>query len=388
MDSILERFIENPANTDDPTTRKQYGIFAGTVGIGVNLLLFAAKLAIGFMSGALSIVADAVNNLSDAGSAIVMMLGFRIAAKPADPEHPFGHGRVEYLTGLFVAAVIILVGFELFRDSVDKINNPQPLTVETVTLGVLALSIAVKLALSRFYRSIADRISSPALVATADDSRNDCLTTLAVLLAMVVYEHYGYNIDGAAGLFVAAFILYSGAVSAWETIQPLLGEAPDPALVEDIKREVMQTDGVIGVHDLIIHNYGPGRTFVSLHAEMPAGLKMLKAHTIIDELENRLAEQFRMTVTVHLDPIVTDDPELDRLRGVVEGILRETDETLSMHDFRLTYGAQGGHTFIFDVAVPHGCRFSDGELRREIVRRLHAIDGAYQGVIHFDHQYC
>ena len=388
MEAVLKRFIDNPANTDDPKTRKQYGVFAGGAGICVNLLLFAAKLAIGLLSGALSIVADAVNNLSDAGSAIVMLLGFRIAAQPADPEHPFGHGRVEYLAGLFVAAVIIVVGVELFRDSIDKISNPQALAVDAVTLGVLALSIAVKLALSRFYQSIADRISSPAIAATAADSRNDCLTTFVVLLAMIIYDFYGFNIDGAAGLFVAVFIIYSGAVAAWETVQPLLGEAPDPELVEDIKAEVMQTNGVLGVHDIIVHNYGPGRIFVSLHAEMPAGLKMLKAHTIIDELEQRLEEKFRLAVTVHLDPIVTDDPELDHLRGVVEGILRETDEALSMHDFRLTHSAKGGRTLIFDVAVPHDCRYSDRELHQEIMRRIRMIDDNYQGVIHFDHQYC
>ncbi len=379
-----------PAGVDitDPKMREQCGARAGQVGIGVNLLLFAAKLAIGLISGAISIVADALNNLSDAGSSLVMLLGFRIAARPADPEHPFGHGRVEYLTGLFVAVVILFVGFQLLQSSVVKILHPEDLAVDWVTGGVLLLSVFGKLALAHFYQIVGDRIQSAAIRAAAADSRSDCLATAAVLLSLILYVGTGWNVDGAAGVFVALFILYSGWEAVKSTAQPLMGEAPDPALVSAIKKFVLATPPIIGVHDLIIHDYGPGRVFVSLHAEVPGNMEIMAAHTAIDALEQRLEAHFHVEVTVHMDPVLLDDPETNRLRLLTDNIVQAIEPTLTTHDFRLTTTAEGGRNFIFDVVVPYGVPLSDEEIAHAIGEQLKALNPHYQAVIHFDHQYC
>lgn len=388
MGTFWGYFFPAGADLTDPKMREQCGARAGQVGIGVNLLLFAVKLAIGLISGAISIVADALNNLSDAGSSLVMLLGFRIAARPADPEHPFGHGRVEYLTGLFVAVVILFVGFQLLQSSVVKILHPEDLAVDWVTGGVLLLSVFGKLALAHFYQIVGDRIQSAAIRAAAADSRSDCLATAAVLLSLILYVGTGWNVDGAAGVFVALFILYSGWEAVKSTAQPLMGEAPDPALVSAIKKFVLATPPIIGVHDLIIHDYGPGRVFVSLHAEVPGNMEIMAAHTAIDALEQRLEEHFHVEVTVHMDPVLLDDPETNRLRLLTDNIVQAIEPTLTTHDFRLTTTAEGGRNFIFDVVVPYGVPLSDEEIAHAIGEQLKALNPHYQAVIHFDHQYC
>ena len=388
MGTFWGYFFPAGADLTDPKMREQCGARAGQVGIGVNLLLFAVKLAIGLISGAISIVADALNNLSDAGSSLVMLLGFRIAARPADPEHPFGHGRVEYLTGLFVAVVILFVGFQLLQSSVVKILHPEDLAVDWVTGGVLLLSVFGKLALAHFFQIVGDRIQSAAIRAAAADSRSDCLATAAVLLSLILYVGTGWNVDGAAGVFVALFILYSGWEAVKSTAQPLMGEAPDPALVSAIKKFVLATPPIIGVHDLIIHDYGPGRVFVSLHAEVPGNMEIMAAHTAIDALEQRLEEHFHVEVTVHMDPVLLDDPETNRLRLLTDNIVQAIEPTLTMHDFRLTTTAEGGRNFIFDVVVPYGVPLSDEEIAHAIGAQLKALNPHYQAVIHFDHQYC
>ena len=388
MGTFWGYFFPAGANLTDPKMREQCGARAGQVGIGVNLLLFAVKLAIGLISGAISIVADALNNLSDAGSSLVMLLGFRIAARPADPEHPFGHGRVEYLTGLFVAVVILFVGFQLLQSSVVKILHPEDLAVDWVTGGVLLLSVFGKLALAHFFQIVGDRIQSAAIRAAAADSRSDCLATAAVLLSLILYVGTGWNVDGAAGVFVALFILYSGWEAVKSTAQPLMGEAPDPALVSAIKKFVLATPPIIGVHDLIIHDYGPGRIFVSLHAEVPGNMEIMAAHTAIDALEQRLEAHFHVEVTVHMDPVLLDDPETNRLRLLTDNIVQAIEPTLTTHDFRLTTTAEGGRNFIFDVVVPYGVPLSDEEIAHAIGEQLKALNPHYQAVIHFDHQYC
>ena len=388
MGTFWGYFFPAGANLTDPKMREQCGARAGQVGIGVNLLLFAVKLAIGLISGAISIVADALNNLSDAGSSLVMLLGFRIAARPADPEHPFGHGRVEYLTGLFVAVVILFVGFQLLQSSVVKILHPEDLAVDWVTGGVLLLSVFGKLALAHFFQIVGDRIQSAAIRAAAADSRSDCLATAAVLLSLILYVGTGWNVDGAAGVFVELFILYSGWEAVKSTAQPLMGEAPDPALVSAIKKFVLATPPIIGVHDLIIHDYGPGRVFVSLHAEVPGNMEIMAAHTAIDALEQRLEEHFHVEVTVHMDPVLLDDPETNRLRLLTDNIVQAIEPTLTMHDFRLTTTAEGGRNFIFDVVVPYGVPLSDEEIAHAVGEQLKALNPHYQAVIHFDHQYC
>ena len=388
MGTFWGYFFPAGADLTDPKMREQCGARAGQVGIGVNLLLFAVKLAIGLISGAISIVADALNNLSDAGSSLVMLLGFRIAARPADPEHPFGHGRVEYLTGLFVAVVILFVGFQLLQSSVVKILHPEDLAVDWVTGGVLLLSVFGKLALAHFFQIVGDRIQSAAIRAAAADSRSDCLATAAVLLSLILYVGTGWNVDGAAGVFVALFILYSGWEAVKSTAQPLMGEAPDPALVSAIKKFVLATPPIIGVHDLIIHDYGPGRVFVSLHAEVPGNMEIMAAHTAIDALEQRLEAHFHVEVTVHMDPVLLDDPESNRLRLLTDNIVQAIEPTLTTHDFRLTTTAEGGRNFIFDVVVPYGVPLSDEEIAHAIGEQLKALNPHYQAVIHFDHQYC
>lgn len=388
MGTFWGYFFPAGADITDPKMREQCGARAGQVGIGVNLLLFAVKLAIGLISGAISIVADALNNLSDAGSSLVMLLGFRIAARPADPEHPFGHGRVEYLTGLFVAVVILFVGFQLLQSSVVKILHPEDLAVDWVTGGVLLLSVFGKLALAHFFQIVGDRIQSAAIRAAAADSRSDCLATAAVLLSLILYVGTGWNVDGAAGVFVALFILYSGWEAVKSTAQPLMGEAPDPALVSAIKKFVLATPPIIGVHDLIIHDYGPGRVFVSLHAEVPGNMEIMAAHTAIDALEQRLEAHFHVEVTVHMDPVLLDDPETNRLRLLTDNIVQAIEPTLTTHDFRLTTTAEGGRNFIFDVVVPYGVPLSDEEIAHAIGEQLKALNPHYQAVIHFDHQYC
>lgn len=388
MGTFWGYFFPAGADITDPKMREQCGARAGQVGIGVNLLLFAVKLAIGLISGAISIVADALNNLSDAGSSLVMLLGFRIAARPADPEHPFGHGRVEYLTGLFVAVVILFVGFQLLQSSVVKILHPEDLAVDWVTGGVLLLSVFGKLALAHFFQIVGDRIQSAAIRAAAADSRSDCLATAAVLLSLILYVGTGWNVDGAVGVFVALFILYSGWEAVKSTAQPLMGEAPDPALVSAIKKFVLATPPIIGVHDLIIHDYGPGRVFVSLHAEVPGNMEIMAAHTAIDALEQRLEAHFHVEVTVHMDPVLLDDPETNRLRLLTDNIVQAIEPTLTTHDFRLTTTAEGGRNFIFDVVVPYGVPLSDEEIAHAIGEQLKALNPHYQAVIHFDHQYC
>ena len=388
MGTFWGYFFPAGADLTDPKMRERCGARAGQVGIGVNLLLFAVKLAIGLISGAISIVADALNNLSDAGSSLVMLLGFRIAARPADPEHPFGHGRVEYLTGLFVAVVILFVGFQLLQSSVVKILHPEDLAVDWVTGGVLLLSVFGKLALAHFYQIVGDRIQSAAIRAAAADSRSDCLATAAVLLSLILYVGTGWNVDGAAGVFVALFILYSGWEAVKSTAQPLMGEAPDPALVSAIKKFVLATPPIIGVHDLIIHDYGPGRVFVSLHAEVPGNMEIMAAHTAIDALEQRLEAHFHVEVTVHMDPVLLDDPETNRLRLLTDNIVQAIEPTLTTHDFRLTTTAEGGRNFIFDVVVPYGVPLCDEEIAHAIGEQLKALNPHYQAVIHFDHQYC
>ena len=387
-DFLIRHFIPDAAAVDRPSVRKRYGMLAGTVGIGVNVLLFAVKLAVGLLSGAIAIVADALNNLSDAGSSVVTLLGFRLAARPADREHPFGHGRIEYLTGLFIAVVIILVGFELLRTSALKVFSPETLAVDRWVLLILSLSIGCKLWLGFFYRFLGRQIRSAAIEAAALDSFSDCVATTVVLAGAAVNYFAGVNIDGIAGVLVAAFILYSGWKAAQDTIQPLLGMAPDPELVDGIEQTVLSTKNIVGMHDMMIHNYGPGRVFVSLHAEISAAMDILKAHEVIDGLEVRLHSAFHIEVTVHMDPVVVDDPETNRLRALAEQAVYEVDPKLSLHDFRMTTAYKHGRNLIFDVEVPPDYPLTDSELRRQVQQRLTAVNEQYHTVIRLDHQYC
>ena len=369
------------------STREGYGQFVSFTGICMNLLLSAVKLTIGLMSGAISIVADAFNNLSDAGTSAVMLAGFRIAAKPADAEHPFGHGRAEYLAGLAVAAAMLVVGGKLLVTSAEKFFEPETLSVDHVTLIALALSVAAKFVLGVLYHRAARRINSSALDAASLDSFTDCLATGVTIISIVVWLRYGVNVDGVAGIFVSLFIMRGGFTSLKEILNPLLGESPNRELVDGIKKIVTDAPEVLGVHDVIVHSYGARRLFVSMHVELPAKLELLTAHEIIDRLERKLRSHFDVSATLHVDPVVTDDETFDALKSTAEKILSGIDGRLTLHDFRVV-PYKAGRKLIFDVIVPQDFGLSDREIRREFQRRLIEQNPADRAIIRCDHEYC
>ncbi|MBR0260217.1 MAG: cation transporter [Selenomonadaceae bacterium] len=369
------------------STREGFGQFVSFAGICVNILLSCVKLFIGLMSGAISIVADAFNNLSDAGTATVMLAGFHIAAKPADEEHPFGHGRAEYLAGLFIAAAMIFVGGKLLYSSVEKIITPEDLIVDRIILLVLSLSVAVKFFLGLFYRYAARKINSVAIQAAALDSFTDCLATGVVIISLGIYMEFGINIDGGAGVFISAFILHSGFTSLKEILNPLLGDKPNQDLIDGIKKIVTDAPEVLGVHDLIIHSYGSSKFFVTMHVEIPATLTLIDAHEIVDKLERKLQSTFEIFVTLHVDPVIIGDAAFDEHRALAEKILAEIDENLSLHDFRVV-SYKSGRKLIFDVIVPQNFPMTDRELRKNFQRRLIELHSDDRAIIHLDHQYC
>ncbi|MBR0102746.1 MAG: cation transporter [Selenomonadaceae bacterium] len=368
-------------------TREGFGQLVSVAGICVNLLLSGVKFFIGMISGSISIIADALNNLSDVATSAIMLAGFRIAAKPADEEHPFGHGRAEYLAGLFVAAGMILVGGKLLFSSVEKIINPEEMEAGLITMFVLSLSVAAKFFLGLFYRYAAKKINSEALSAAALDSFTDCLATSVVIVSIYLWIYFDMNIDGGAGVFVSAFILRGGFQSLKEILNPLLGDRPNQQLIDDITKTVMDSPDVLGVHDLIIHSYGAKRIFISMHVEMPATLKLLEAHEIIDKLERKLQSTFQVSATLHVDPVVQGDEAFDEHRELAIKILAAIDTRLSLHDFRVV-PYKTGRKLIFDVVVPWNFLMSDRELRREFQRRLIALHADDRAIIHLDHQYC
>ena len=383
---LVRLFIKDCDNVTDPAVRERYGILSGAVGIVLNLLLSAGKLFAGLMTGSISITADAFNNLSDAGSSVVTLVGFRMAGKQADDDHPFGHGRIEYLSGLAVSVVILLVGLELAKSSVEKIIHPEPVEFSWLSAGILIAAICVKLWMSYFNRSLSRRIGSAAMAATATDSLSDAAATSAVLLSSLIGRFTGVNIDAWAGILVAIFILRAGWGAAKDTLNPLLGQSPDPELVRDIERTVLAHPQVVGIHDMIIHDYGPGRSMMSLHAEVPAGADIMAVHDEIDAIERELKAKYRIDASIHMDPIVTGDETISRARQMVAGLVREVDPAMTIHDFRMTSGPRH-RNLIFDVVVPYSVRQSDEAVRREIERKIRAADPNSFAVIQVDRAY-
>ena len=381
---LLRLFARNYENGTDPKVRAGVGKLSGLVGILCNALLFAGKLTVGTLSSSVSITADAMNNLSDAASSIVTLVGFKLAEKPADQDHPYGHARFEYLSALAVAAMILVIGFELGKTAVEKILNPAAVEFSWVTAGVLAGSVLVKLWLSLFNTHLGKHIDSKALLATAADSRGDVLSTLGVLLAGVIEHFTTWRVDGFVGLAVAAFILWSGWNLAKETISPLLGEAASPELRERIVDYIGQQPLVLGYHDLMVHDYGPGRRFASIHVEMDMREDPLKCHELIDDMERECLRSHNVQLVIHYDPVVTDDPELDRLRLLVSGWMKQQDPRLSIHDFRMVRGEV--HTnLIFDVALPSDLRGKERDLKAGLEAHLNRESGIiYHLVITFD----
>ena len=384
MTNLLLRLFVKDADDTDPRYRAGVGKLSGAVGIACNLLLFALKLIVGTLAASVSITADAMNNLSDATSSIVTLLGFRLAEKPADEDHPYGHARYEYLTGLAVAALILVIGFELGKGSVEKILNPAATRITIITGAVLLGSIGVKLWLAAFNRKLGRLINSSALEATAADSRNDVIATAAVLTAGVVEQITNWRIDGFIGLGVAVFILWSGLGLARQTISPLLGENADPELRKRIIALVDACPEVLGYHDLMVHDYGPGKRFASLHVEMDKDEDPLHCHELIDEMERQCLKIHGVHLVIHYDPVVTNDPELDRMRELVGSILQVRDSRLSIHDFRMVPGWE--HTnLIFDVAMPEDLRGQEKTIQKALETALNGLGrGTYHTVITFD----
>ena len=348
---LLNIFVPGYPDADPLQVRSRIGALSGSVGIAANLLLFGGKLLAGILSGSVSITADALNNLSDASGSILTLVGFRLASKPADEHHPYGHARFEYLSGLAVAAMIMLIGFELGQTSLEKIIHPTAVAFSAVTAAVLAVSIAVKLWMCLFNRSLGERIQSTALLATAADSRNDCIATTAVLLASLIEHFFNLRVDGIMGLGVALFILRSGWGLAKETISPLLGESAAPELRRKIVDYVETHPKVLGYHDLMVHDYGPGRQFASLHVEMDYREDPLVCHEIIDDMERECLRSHGIHLVIHYDPVVTDDPELTRLKEQTAALLRSYDSRLKLHDFRMVPGRKHMN-LVFDVPIP------------------------------------
>lgn len=386
IEFLARVFIRHRDTLSPSALRQAYGQLCGAVGIGLNLLLFAGKLFAGTISGSIAITADAFNNLSDAGSSLVTLLGFRLAGRKPDPEHPFGHGRMEYISGLAVAGLILLMGVELGKSSLKKILSPEEIVSSPLVLAILAVSVAVKLYMFYYNRSIGRKIKSAAMSATATDSLSDAVSTTAVLIATLVGQFTGLNIDGWVGLLVALFILFSAYKAAKETLSPLLGQTPDPEFVERIEQIVLSYPEVLNVHDLIVHDYGPGRMMISLHAEVSADGDLLQLHDVIDNAEHRLKKELGCMAVIHMDPIITNDAHTDALRMAVAEKVKAIDPRLTIHDFRIVPGPT--HTnLIFDVVVPYDVKLTADEVRRRIGALVKELDENYFAVVQVDNSY-
>ena len=383
--TLIRLFVRDAENTRDVRVRERYGVLSGAVGIACNVLLFALKLVIGLLTGSISIAADAFNNLSDGLSCLISIVGFKVAGKEPDAKHPFGYGRTEYIAGLVVSFIIVLVGFEFLKTSVGRILHPAPVAFSWVLMAILAVSMLVKLWMGAFNVQIGRRIDSPVLMAAGQDSRNDVITTGVVLIGMIAGRFTPLPVDGYIGVLVALFIVWAGIGIARDTVAPLLGEAADPEIAEHIGQIVMDSPYIVGVHDLIVHNYGAGRSLASLHAEVPSDSDFVAVHEVIDEAEKRVWQQTGVYVVIHMDPIDVNNAHVAALREQVDHVLREIDENLSMHDFRVVDGARQIN-LIFDVVVP----FSYGnEAKRDLMMtirdKLKEIDERYNPVVTFDH---
>ena len=387
MVQLLARFfIKNYEQTESPSVRQSYGVLCGSVGIGFNILLFIGKFLAGLISNSIAITADAFNNLSDAGSSLITLIGFKMAGQKPDTEHPFGHGRIEYLTGLLVSLLILLMGVELIKSSVSKILHPEATECTPMVAGILIVSILVKLYMYLYNRSTGRKIDSAAMMATAADSLSDMLSTSVVLIATLIGKFTGLQIDGWCGLLVGIFILYAGFSAAKDTISPLLGQPPQKEFVEKIESIVQSYPQVLGIHDLIVHDYGPGRVMISLHAEVPASGDMLHLHDTIDNIERQLHRELHCDAVIHMDPVMNDDAQTQELKEKATVFLHELDASLNLHDFRIVKGPT--HTnIIFDILVPFHFQYSDSEITSFMEEKIRGLDPSYYAVINLDRDY-
>ena len=385
MISLLARLFIKQSG-DEQAVRKAYGILCGAVGIGFNVLLFIGKFFAGTLAGSIAITADAFNNLSDAGSSFVTLLGFQMAGQKPDSEHPFGHGRIEYLSGLAVSMLILLMGVELAKSSLQKILHPEPVDSSPVVIAILCVSIAVKLYMFSYNRRLGRKLNSSAMEATSMDSLSDSAATLAVLIATLVGHFTGLMIDGWCGILVAAFILWFGFNAAKDTLDPLLGTPPTREFVTQIRDIVMAHKSILGIHDLIVHDYGPGRVMISVHAEVSASENVLELHDEIDNVEKELREKLGCEAVIHMDPIVTDDGITEETRQRVAALVHCIDDEINIHDFRMVVGPT--HTnVIFDAVVPFKVRLTDAEVREKIEAAVRALDGNYYAVVNVERPY-
>ena len=384
---LTKIFIKDSENVTDSKVRSAYGTLCGCYGIFLNIVLFAGKLFAGTISGSVAITADAFNNLSDAGSSVITLLGFALSNRKPDPDHPFGHGRVEYLTGLIISALIILMGFELGKSSIEKIISPEPISVGVLPAIILVASILIKFYMSMYNRAIGKKINSSAMQATATDSLSDSISTAVVLLSMIITWIFKINIDGFAGLAVAIFICIAGISAAKETLSPLLGQAPDPELVSGIESTVMAHDEIKGIHDLIVHDYGPGRLFASLHAEVDGHSNFFDAHDVIDRIEYEIRQKYSCLTTIHLDPIESDNEEVSALRKQIGNEIKNAmDSSITIHDFRVVPGPT--HTnVIFDAVLPADYRLKDSEAASLIKKLVLENHPNHIAVVNIDRAY-
>ena len=384
---LASLFIKDSKNYKEPSVRQAYGVLSGAVGIGLNILLFFGKWLAGTISGSIAIIADAFNNLSDAGSSIITLIGFRLSGQEPDPEHPFGHGRMEYISGLLVSVAILVMGVELIGSSIGKLRSPEPIESSALVFGILIASILVKLYMFFYNHSLSKKIESAAMKATSVDSLSDTVATTLVLIATLISKYTGLLLDGWFGILVGLFILYTGGSTLKETIDLLLGQPPKQEFIDEVKEIVLGHSMVHGVHDLIVHDYGPGRVMISLHAEVDVNGDIQDIHEQIDHIEHELQEKLHCSATIHMDPIVTDDKEVLAMKAKVEEMVHFLDESFSMHDFRMVKGSTRTN-LIFDVEVPRKTSYTDNEIVNWLKERIHELPGSkYFAVIQIDHEY-
>ena len=383
---LVNRFIKNHEDVKNQKVREAYGVLSSWVGIACNILLFVAKFIIGTIANSISIISDGFNNLSDCASCVVTIFGYKMAAKPADKDHPFGHGRMEYLTSLVIAMVIMVVGVELFTGSIDKIIHPEDVRFSVVALVVLLISILIKLWMGLFNRKLGNKVESSVMLATSRDSLNDVLATTATLIALVASAFTDAPLDGIMGVVVSVMILISGFGIVKETVDELLGQPASPELVESLKELVDECHFSLGMHDLIIHSYGPGNLIGSVHIEVDGKENIMEIHDAIDELERNIYDELGVRMTIHMDPVETDNENLKMCKDMIEVILGEIDEELHFHDFRMVDGPS--HTnLIFDIVVPHGCKLNDKQIKTAIDEKLLMREKKYYTVITFEKNY-
>lgn len=386
MTNLLIKLFIKDKNVENPEIRAKYGMLSSITGIVVNILLSAVKLIIGIFANSISIISDALNNVTDAGSSIVTMIGFKVSQKKIDKDHPWGHGRMEYITAFIVDILIVLVGVELFKSSFDKIIHPTLPDISTVTIVILVIAVLTKLWLFIFYNKIAKTIDSAAIKGNAYDSISDSISTFVVLLSAIVAKIFGISIDGYASILVAIFILFTGFKALKETIDLLLGMKPDIEFVEKLEEFTKKYEMISGIHDIMVHDYGPGRKIVSFHAEVPANCDICKAHDVIDQMEQDIYDEFNCITTIHMDPIVTDDEEINEMRKKTEEIVKEINPEFSIHDFRMTDGGDRIN-LIFDLVVSSDSDMSHEELKSIVQQKIHSVNNKYYAVPKIENSY-